>query len=119
MTSRMGVSEARGCRGTLVLNGPGLEAYKDSSSVCLKQSMRWAFKELCGIDTQDQVMDQMKNIHFKFKKTCLLCDFDYFGPKSLPYKPLGQRCGFLLKKHQFWIGMFLTPALEEIAFMCC
>ena len=76
-------------------------------------------QDLCGIDTQDQVMDQMKNIHFKFKKTCLLCDFDYFGPKSLPYKPLGQRCGFLLKKHQFWIGMFLTPALEEIAFMCC
>ena len=90
MTSRMGVSEARGCRGTLVLNGPGLEAYKDASSVCLKQSVRWAFKELCGIDTQDQVMDQMKNIHFNFKKTCLLCDFDDFGPESVPYKALGQ-----------------------------
>ena len=63
-------------------------------------------------------MDQMKNIHFRFKKTCLLCDFDDFGPESLPYKALGQRCGFLLKKHQVWMGMFLTPALQEIAFMC-
>ena len=33
-------------------------------------------QDLCGIDTQDQVMDQMKNIHFIFKKTCLQSDFD-------------------------------------------
>ena len=49
MMARMGVSEARGCRGTLVLNGPGLEAYKDASSVCLKQLVRWAFKVIFRI----------------------------------------------------------------------
>ena len=49
MTARMGVSETRGCRGTLVLNGPGLEAYKDASSVCLKQLVRWAFKVIFRI----------------------------------------------------------------------
>ena len=31
---------------------------------------------------------------------------------------LSQRAGFLQKKYGIWIGEFLTPALEGIAFMC-
>ena len=45
----MGISEARGCRGTLALNGPGLQPYKDASSVGLKQLVKWAFKVIFRI----------------------------------------------------------------------
>ena len=62
-----------------------MEAFSLTANISTK-TVFICLQELCGIDTQDQVMDQMKNIHFIFKKTCLQCDFDDFGPESLPYK---------------------------------
>ena len=60
----------------------------------------------------------MENIHCNFTKTRLLCDSDDFGPESFPFKALCQRYGFQQRKNQVWISEFLTPAFEQISFMC-
>ena len=62
---------------------------KEAFSLTVNISTKIVFiclQEICGIDIQDKMMDEMKNIHFNFKKTRLFVDFDDFGPESLPYK---------------------------------